>query len=224
MNMNGMQNQDQMMLLNAGPGQNQFSNVQTAAGFQNGQVMNGYGNTFLGTGPQNGMGNVGTISNSKKVEQREFAGMGAEAFEKRMEQFEGRLMEKFEHVMQGFGKQLETSHEKLSTDIHDMGKVMERSQTMLEAKVEYVFTTQNKDHENAQAGMQKQLQEMAQALLERASSTYDANSSSVKAMQTSLSEATALLTQINDKQEKQASKITGSLSQLRFGWAQQMTL
>merc|ERR1719253_1237036 len=112
--------------------------------------------------------------------------------------------------------------ERFSSGLQDVRATMERSQTLLEAKVEYVFAGQNKNFEKESTAMQTQLEEVAEHLFKRSSETYDANSSSVQTIHKTLSGVATKLDEYQISQEKMAAEFSTSISKISEGWAHQM--
>jgi hypothetical protein len=65
-----------------------------------------------------------------------------------MDQIERKLLDKFENVIQGVGKLFEQAQTSQRTDMQDVRKQIERSQSALEGKVEYIFAQMS--HEQTQ--------------------------------------------------------------------------
>jgi len=172
------------------------------------------------------------LKNNKKAMQEVAVVQQAnlEPLEKRMEKLESRLLEKFEQAINMVGKKIELSQEKFATGLanglQDVSKAMERSQTMLEAKVEFVFASQNQKHEQNQAGMQSKFEAVAEKVFQRAASVRnaadDANTAAVQAMQKSLADATSRLQELQASQQKLGSDLSASIAQVSDGWAHQM--
>jgi hypothetical protein len=145
------------------------------------------------------------------------------AMDKKMEQIESRLLDKFECAVNRLGQQIDASQQSCTSGIQDVTKAMERSQTLLEAKVEYVFAAQHRKDESLVGDMQSKLEEMAETVFQRAACTYDANSSSVEAIQRSLDSVTTRLAELQDSQQAMSFQFGESIARMSNDWAHQIS-
>merc|ERR1719446_288701 len=99
--------------------------------------------------------------------------------EKRMEAQE----EKFAEKLDGLVKQQEAQDLRFTSDVREVSKSIERSQTMLESKVEYVIAHQGQQHrELFQTDVRRLVQQMSESILQRTDASTDGSNNSVQRM------------------------------------------
>jgi len=139
---------------------------------------------------------------------------------------ENRILGTIMHALEGMNERQERRHnqlaEKLETGLQEMSKTVERSQTLLEAKVEYVFGQQNQQHESTQTNMQNSLKDIAKEVCARASETCTANASCEKNIQLYLDNMAEKLQESMDLQQKSANSWTQHTQVLADDWAKQV--
>merc|ERR1740133_371800 len=99
---------------------------------------------------------------------------------------------------------------------------MERSQALLESKVEFVFSSQNRQQEAAQAGMQQKLELMAKDLFAAAAGQFAAGDSSAQSLSKTLVYHSEKLDEMQESQKMALGGLKDSLMQITDGWAQQI--
>jgi len=110
----------------------------------------------------------------------------------------------------------------ISSGMDLLTKQMERSQALLESKVEFVFSSQNKQQEEAQTGMQQKLELMAKDLFAAAAGQFDAGSSSTQSISKALAYNSEKLDDMQESQKIVMAALKDSLMQITDGWAQQI--
>jgi len=104
----------------------------------------------------------------------------------RLGKLEVKLMARMDQIIQGIelqapalGKMEASMKDKtsalLTNGMESLTKQMERGQALLESKVEFVFSAQNRQHEDTQGQMQKNLETMAENVFSKASGQVDSN-------------------------------------------------
>jgi len=153
--------------------------------------------------------------------------------EKKLEQFEDRILAVFERV----SKHMEASQEKLGnslqTSLQDVRNSMERSQSLMEAKVELTLSTQHKEHQvtqqNIQTDMRKlletQLTEFNQKLSEGQSAAEDSRitfqKQAFQGFQKCLDNTKQKVEELQSSQSSEFRSLGGSVTQMMESWGQQ---
>jgi len=169
-----------------------------------------------------------------------------EQMEQNHQQMESRLMEKFEFIIQNMGgnggmqqspqdqqemaaslhnhieKSTESIREKLGCAMGDMGKAMEKSQSMFEVKMEMAFAAQKTERQGVQADIRTQLQEWPELFFNRMAETCDTNAAAIEKMQTHMESSTKQLEELSQSQHSVMETLGGSLTTMTDGWAQQI--
>jgi hypothetical protein len=154
--------------------------------------------------------------------------------EKKLEQLESKMLDKFELAMeklgQRFERQMEKNMEQTGAGLKDMRSLVEQSQSMLgarvEAKVEFVLSSQQKENrENIEADMKKQFDLLSQKLLLQATvSQADGDNKGsahvAQAVEQSLDIVNKKMDVFEESLKGALSRLGGSITQMMDGWAQ----
>jgi len=133
------------------------------------------------------------------------------------------MMEKLGQAIQAIGSKMETFEEKFGYGLQDLGRAMDRSQALLEAKVEHVFTSQSKQHrEDAQNDMTSALNKFAEKSLQHTEATQAANVSSQQSIENTLKQVTEKLDELQTSQHSVLARLGGSITEMTDGWANQI--
>jgi hypothetical protein len=140
----------------------------------------------------------------------EAATVDLQPLEQRLEKFENNMMEKLEYVIQSVGKQVE----------HQIGKSMEKSEALLEAKLQereeqqppYVSETDMQGKlEQLTGKIVKTIDKEHQKIEQRVTSSRDAGAAAAESIQASLDILTTKFEQLQDSQTSVLSGLEGSL-------------
>lgn len=136
----------------------------------------------------------------------EFAKQHLKPLETRMEHFEERVMGKFDHVMQSLAEQMQKQLEQT-----------QRSQHLLDAKLESVVALQQKES----AAMSDTLSDKMEGTVQRIEAgSQDRSVTSARALEQSLHVTTKKIEEHQESNKEALSQLGVRLSQMMDGWAQ----
>lgn len=165
-----------------------------------------------------------------------------EKITKAMEQVEERLAEKFENSLEESGRKLidhvDKSIERIGRyvgdcdstmrfGLQDVSKSLERSQALLESKVEFVFSSQNSQQcELMEARVKSQFDELSDKTLHSASefekNVLSAMNSRFESLEADVKASSEALSQLQELQKSGMARLDGIMSETTEGYAHQI--